>query len=53
MSKSQPSFAYVDNSCIIFTGLTWGYMTCAVLSHAWLFVTLWIVARQAPLSIEF
>ena len=26
---------------------------CAVLSHVWLFVTPWPVARQAPLSMEF
>ena len=26
--------------------------TCGVLSHVWLFVTLWTVAHQTPLSLE-
>ena len=32
------------------------YHTCAILSHfscVWLFVTLWTIAHQAPLSMEF
>ena len=29
------------------------FMCCFLLSHVWLFVTLWTVACQAPLSMEF
>ena len=31
----------------------WGEKVCLLLSHVLLFVTPWIVARQAPLSMEF
>ena len=29
------------------------YVCVSALSHVWLFVTPWIVAHQAPLSMEF
>ena len=35
-------------------GFWWGVCVCVcVLSHVWLFVAPWIVAHQAPLSMEF
>ena len=34
--------------CVIWSHFGW----CAVLSHAWLFVTPWTVARQVPLPTE-
>ena len=45
------SFCCVRVLCVHFTHLILAQFSCAVLSSAWLFVTPWTTACQAPLSI--